>query len=131
MKAWIVAGLLVALLGCSTSPSKLGLQLRPYVGQNITAVSAVLGDPESERKTVAEVHYTWTVDNRVTMTQPRLGVNLEDVMRAQFSVTPEAQDVTMHYVCNLQVVTSQDGTIKAFHTDGNQGCNRFVTALDM
>jgi hypothetical protein len=73
---------------------------------------------------------TWTVENRFTIRQQR-NVNLDDISRTPFYVTdPGKQDVPMHYVCNLQVVTDQDGTIKTFHAQGNEGCQRFVTALD-
>jgi hypothetical protein len=41
------------------------------------------------------------------------------------------EDVPVHYLCNLQVVTDQDRIIKSFHTKGNEGCQRFVSALDM
>jgi hypothetical protein len=130
-RLWICAGLVVALMGCSSVPSQLDRQLRPYVGRNITAVSAILGDPESERPALDETQFTWTVDNRFTIRQSR-EVNLDDVVKAPY-LAGEARmhDVPMHYMCSLRVLTDRDGIIKTFHATGNEGCQRFVAALNM
>jgi len=40
------------------------------------------------------------------------------------------EDVAVHYFCNLRVVADADGIIKTFHSQGNEGCQRWVTALN-
>jgi len=120
------------IAGCATSSGRLDRELRPYVGQNIAALSAVLGDPASEREIVGETQYTWTVDNHFTMLQQRSNSNFDDLIRAPFVATGRGtQEVPMHYVCNLQVVTDHHHVIKGFRSKGNEGCQRFATALDM
>lgn len=71
------------------------------------------------------------MDNRFVITQPRLATSTDDISR--MPVLPplqETENVPVHYLCNLQVVTDQDGIIKTFHTNGNEGCQRFASALD-
>ena len=132
MNTWISVGVVALFAGCAGLPGKLDRELRPFVGQNITALSAVLGDPESMDTVGRETQYTWQVDNRFALMQPRSGFNLEDLRRAPFyTVEPGMQEVPMHYECNLQVVTDGDGVIARFHSKGNEGCQRFVTALEM
>lgn len=132
MKPGFYIGFAVLIAGCATSSGRLDRKLRPYVGQNIAVLSAVLGDPESEREIVGETQYTWTVDNRFTLTLQRSTLNLDDLIRTSFiGVERGTQDVAIHYVCNLQVVTDFQRVIKTFHSKGNEGCQRLATALDM
>jgi hypothetical protein len=132
MKPGFYIGFAVLIAGCATSSGRLDRDLRPYVGQNIAALSAVLGDPESERELVGETQYTWTVDNHFTLTLQRFNTNLDALIRAPYiGIQRETQDVAMHYVCILQVVTDHHSVIKTFHSHGNEGCRRFATALNM
>jgi len=132
MKPGFYIGFAVLIAGCATSSGRLDRELRPYVGQNITALSAVLGDPESEREIVGETQYTWTVDNHFILTLQRFNTNLDDLVKTPFiGVQRGTQDVAMHDVCILQVVTDHHSVIKTYHSQGNEGCRRFATALDM
>jgi hypothetical protein len=132
MRARLIVGFFGLLAGCVSVSSKLDRGLRPYVGQNIAVLSGVFGDPESVQAGRGEMQYTWTVDNRFVITRPRPAMGINDVSQ-MLPVLPALQvteDVPVHYLCNLQVVTDQDGHIKTFHTNGNEGCQRFVSALD-
>ena len=40
-------------------------------------------------------------------------------------------EVSMHYECNLLVVTIPDGIIETFRTKGTAGFQGFVTRLDI
>jgi hypothetical protein len=131
MKAWITVGFVGLLAGCVSSSNKLDRALRPFVGKEIAVLSAVFGDPEIVQMGGVDTRYTWTVDNRFVITQPRLATSPNDLSRMPVFPAPQVtQDVAVHYLCNLQVVTDQAGIIKTFHTNGNEGCQRFVTALD-
>ena len=132
VQQWIIFGFVGLLAGCASSSGKLDQQLRFYVGQNITVLSAAFGDPESVLDTVNETQYTWTVDNRFVITQPKVAVNIDDLSRMPvLPATRATENLHLHYQCSLQVVTDQDGIIKACHAKGNQGCERLVTALEM
>jgi hypothetical protein len=132
MKRWITVGLVALLSGCANSPRKLDRELRPYVGLNITAVTAVLGDAESERNTASSRLYTWTVDNRFTMTLPKYTSAIGDIGGNPLTITGQGtENVHLHYKCNLQIATDNAGFIKTFNLNGNEGCQRFVRALDM
>jgi hypothetical protein len=132
VKRWIIVGLIVALAGCASPPKTLDRELRAYVGLNITAVSGVLGSPESEDEMSGDKLYTWQVDNRFTVTLPAFNLAIGDIDGNRvFMAGQGAEDVHLHYQCNLQVVTNQDGIIRTFHSRGNEGCQRFVRALDM
>jgi hypothetical protein len=122
----------VVIAGCTSPPRTLDREIRAYVGRNITVLSAVIGDPESVHPGYSETQYTWTVDNRFVITQPRFTMYTNDISRVPFfPATPVTEDVPVHYLCNLQVITDPDGIIKTFHSSGNEGCQRFVTALNM
>jgi hypothetical protein len=132
VKTAISVGVVALVVGCASFQTKLDRELRPFVGQNITALSAVLGDPESMDTVGSERQYNWQVDNRFTLLRSRSGFYLVDLSRAPFSnVAGGTQEVPMHDECNLQVVTDRDGVIKSFHSKGNEGCQRFVTAMEM
>ena len=130
MRAWIIVGFVGLLAGCMSASNKLDRELRPFVGQNITALSAVLGDPQSMDTVGGE--YIWQVDNRFVITQPKIAMNPGDLSRMpSLPATGSTENVAMHYVCNLQVLTDLTGIIESSHAKGNEGCQRFVTALEM
>jgi hypothetical protein len=132
VKEWIILGFVGLLAGCASSSSKLDRELRSYVGQKITALSAVFGDPESVLETVSETQYTWTVENRFVITRRKLSMNTDDLSRMPvLPATLGSENVHLHYQCNLRVVTDQGGIIKNFHAKGNEGCERLVTELEM
>jgi hypothetical protein len=132
MQPWTIVGIVVVLVGCASSPKKLDRELRPYVGQNIAAVSAVLGSPDSEHESLGETLYTWTVNNHFTIVVPPYDTASGFIGGLPFFATSQgAQDVRVHDECNLQIATDSAGVIKDFRSNGNGGCQRFVKALDM
>jgi hypothetical protein len=107
------------VVGCGSSRTKLDRELQPFVGQNVTALSAVLGDPESTYTVGSERQYTWQVDNRFTLLRSRSGFKLDDPSNTpQYPVVGGVQEVPMHYECNLRVVTDRDAVIKSLAFDG-------------
>jgi hypothetical protein len=132
MQPWTIIGFVVVLVGCASPPKKLDRELRPYVGQNIAALSAVLGSPDSEHESPGETLYTWTVNNHISMVVPPYDTASGFIGGLPFFSTSQgAQGVSVHDQCNLQIATDSAGIIKDFRSNGNAGCQRFVKALDM
>lgn len=118
----------IAVAGCAVN--QLNTRLPSFVGHHVNELVAAWGYPTDAGQFMNDVVFIWDSSQSGVMALPQSATT-----RALIGTTPLTATtsglafVPVTYSCRIQVGTDARGLIKTFHVEGDEGCQRYASAL--
>ena len=129
----------LALAACVEQPvapppnnwNEIDAGLQRFRGHEVRELAAVLGYPNSQRESLGDVLYIWTIDQNLPWSSPNMVISNGNVGGTPFyGVTSQMQTTVIHVHCTIEVATAAQGLIRNWRFDGQNGaCWQYAQAL--
>lgn len=123
---WMIVCCFAFIYGCATQILNDGLQ--GLVGEDIHEAFARLGYPDGQRTVLGDTIYIWSTNHNVAMPITTTTTTTGAVGTTPYYGTTTGMGfVPMAFMCTVQIATDENGRIKNYQWEGNQGgCQRYA-----
>lgn len=120
IRGFAAATILVALDGCGST--RLSNELKPYVGGDIHALMAQLGNPTGQREATGERIYVWTTDRDGVLAANPFTTSPGGEVSYAGSATPGGV-IPVQFECTIEVTVDARNLVEHYQFEGsNAGC---------